>query len=603
MSTPFDFSHAPFDCLTDVERQRLAKHVDIAYFPDGECLHEAGSVVETLYVVIKGLVAEQEDGEPLGYYGPADSFDSRSMLGGTAQHRFAAAEDTLVFCLPRAIVLELTQRNPVFGAFFFQQVADRFAALANRPLQGQLQAMLMSRVDSAYLSPALWLDASDSVLDAAKLMKEHHATSVLVRDPEQRPGIFTRSDLRDFVISEKPAATTPLGPLARRPLHMITADDYLYRAQLEMASHTIQRLVVTRGDEVVGVLEQVELLSFLSNQSHIVLAQIERAASIDDLKAANASMDELIGLLHGNGVKVTMIADLLSELRRHLLGRLFTLLAPAEMLPHVCVLVLGSEGRGEQILKTDQDNALLIEDGYDDPRLREVCERFTQTLLAFGYPPCHGGIMLNQADWCCEQRTMRANLLRWIRSASAENVMRLAIWADARPIAGREDLLEAVRLDTLPELDAAFLSRFALPVLQFDVPLNFLSRLVVDAGSDRDRLDIKKGGIFPLVHGLRSMALRAGLHTSNSFRRIEELQAVRLLPAQLAQDLRETLVFFLGVRLQHGLAALGAGRRPDNLIDPAALSTLERDLLKDALGVVKRFRQHVESHFQLQRIS
>lgn len=603
MSTPFDFSHAPFDCLNDAERQRLARHVDIAYFPDGECLHEAGSLVDTLYVVIKGLVAEHGDGEALGYYGPSDSFDSRSMLGGTAQHRFVAAEDTLVFCLPRAIVLELTQRNPVFGAFFFQQVADRFAALANRPLKGQLQAMLMSKVESAYLSPALWLDADDTVLDAARLMKEHHATCVLIRDPERQAGIFTRSELRDFVISQQAAATTPLGPLARRPLQVIAADDYLYRAQLVMASHTIQRLVVTRGEEVVGVLEQVEMLSFLSNQSHIVLAQIERATSIDDLKAANASMEELIGLLHGNGVKVTMIADLVSELRRHLLGRLFTLLAPAGMLEHVCVLVLGSEGRGEQILKTDQDNALLIEDAYSDPRLPEVCERFTQTLLSFGYPPCPGGIMLNQPDWCCEVRTMRGNLLRWIRGANAENVMRLAIWADASPVAGREDLLESVRLDSLPELDAAFLSRFALPVLQFDIPLNFLSRLVVDAGSDRDRLDIKKGGIFPLVHGLRSMALRAGLRASNSFRRIEELQAIRLLPPELAQDLRETLVFLLGVRLQHGLAALSAGRKPDNLIDPAALSTLDRDLLKDALGVVKRFRQHVENHFHLQRIS
>lgn len=602
MTTPFDFSHAPFDCLKPAERQRLAEHVDVAYFPKNACLHEADSPVDTLYVVIKGLISEHGEGETLGYYGPQDSFDSRAMLSGRAQHRLLAVEDTLVFCLPREQVLDLTQRNPLFGAFFYQDVAARFAVLANRPLQGQLQSMLMSRVESAYLSRALWLNAGDSVLDATRLMKKHHATCVLVHTA-QGDGIFTRSDLRDFVLTEQPAATTLLGPLARAPLVTIAADAYLYHAQLLMAQHTIQRVIVTRNDEVIGVLEQVELLSFLSNQSHIVLAQIERAESIVELMAANRSMEELVAMLHRNGVKVSQIADLLSELRRHLLGRVFTLLATPEILEHVCLLVLGSEGRGEQILKTDQDNALLIEDGFSHPDLPAICERFIRTLLSFGYPPCPGGIMLNQPDWSCEVSVMRKRLLGWIRSANNDNVMRLAIWADARPVAGKASLLERVQLPGLPELDAPFLSHFALPVLQFDVPLSLFSRLVLDAGNERNRLDIKKGGIFPLVHGLRSLAIEAGIEPANSYQRIDALLARGQLPAELAQDLRETLSFLQGLRLQHGLDSIAQGRQADNLIDPAALSTLERDLLKDALGVVKRFRQFIEHHFQLARLA
>lgn len=602
MTTPFNFEQAPFDCLNTAERQRLEQSVDIGYFPQGTCLHEAGSSVDTLYVVLKGMVSEHAEGEVLGYYGPHDSFDSRAMLSGYAQHRLVATEDTLLFCLPRNLVLELTQRNPVFGAFFYQEVAARFAVLANRPLQGQLQAMLMNRVDSAYLSPARWLESEDTVLTAAELMRRHHATCMLVYSASG-PGIFTRSELRDFVISGAPAATTPVGPLARRPLVTIEADAYLYHAQLLMAQHTIQRLVVTREGLVIGILEQVELLSFLGNQSHIVLAQIERAETVVELLAANRSMEELIALLHRSGVKVTLIADLLCQLRRHLLGRLFSLLAPAGVLEHVCLLVLGSEGRGEQILKTDQDNALLIEDGYAHPELEAVCEQFSQTLLSFGYPPCPGGIMLNQADWCCHVTSMRGQILDWMHRADAENVMRLAIWADAQAIAGDASLLDAARLDTMPELDAAFLARFALPVLQFDVPLNLFSRLVTDAGTERDRLDIKKGGIFPLVHGIRSLAVKAGVHATNTFQRIDALVGLQLLPLDLAQDLRETLAFLQGLRLQHGLQRLAQGQTVDNLIDPDMLSTLERDLLKDALGVVKRFRQLISHHFQLQRLS
>ncbi|MDQ7989303.1 MAG: putative nucleotidyltransferase substrate binding domain-containing protein [Candidatus Dactylopiibacterium sp.] len=602
MTTPFDFSHAPFDCLTRDERERLSRHVDIAYFPAGTCLHEPGSHIDALYVILKGLVCEQEDGEILGYHGPQDSFDARAMLSGQVQRRLVAEEDTLVYCLPRAQVLELTQRNPVFGAFFYQDVAARFAVLANRPLEGQLQAMLMSRVDSAYLSPALWLEAHDTVLDAARLMKKHHASCVLVRSADG-PGIFTRSDLRDFVIGQENAGQAPLGPLSSRPLHAIEADRYLYHAQLQMASHVIQRLVVTHHGEIIGVLEQIELLSFLSSQSHIVLAQIERADTVAELLAASQRMETLVAVLHGQGVKVNLIADLLGELRRQLISRLFALLAPPGMLEHVCVLVLGSEGRGEQILKTDQDNALLIEDGYSHPDLAATCDRFTQTLLSFGYPPCPGGIMLSRPEWCCEVSTMRQRLLGWLRSANAENVMRLAIWADAIATAGRPDLLETVRLPALPELDDAFLARFALPVLQFDVPLGRFSRLLTAASNGHDHIDIKKGGIFPLVHGVRSLAIKHGVLATNSVERIEGLVTLGVLPGGLAQDLRETLAFLQALRLAHGLSALRRGRAADNLIDPDALSTLERDLLKDALGVVKRFCQVVAHHFQLQRVS
>lgn len=602
MTTPFNFSQAPFDCLNVAERQRLAEHIDISYFPQGTCLHEPGSTVDTLYVVLKGLVVEEGNGEVLAYHGPQDSFDSRAMLSGFTQHRLSAVEDTLLFCLPRAEVLAFTQSNPLFGAFFYQEVAARLAALANRPLQGQLQGMLMARVDSAYLSPAYWLESEDSVLEAARVMQKHHATCVLVYSTEG-PGIFTRSELRDFVISGRSAADTPIGPLARRPLVTIDADAYLYNAQLLMAQHTIQRLVVTREGLVIGVLEQVELLSFLSNQSHIVLAQIERADSIQELIAANRSMDDLIAALHRSGVKVTLIADLLCQLRRHMLRRVFSLLAPADMLNHVCLLVLGSEGRGEQILKTDQDNALLIEDGYTHPDLADICERFSQTLMTLGYPPCPGGIMLNRPEWCCEQSAMRERLQEWMRHADGDNVMRLAIWADACAIAGQAELLESLRLDSLPELDGGFLARFALPVLQFDVPLNLFSRLVAEAGDRRDRLDVKKGGIFPLVHGVRSLAIKAGIHTANTFERIDALVGQQILPNDMAQDLRETLAFLQALRLQHGLISLAQDRPVDNLIDPEALSTLDRDLLKDALGVVKRFRQLITHHFQLQRLS
>ncbi|GAA5784726.1 cyclic nucleotide-binding protein [Chitiniphilus shinanonensis] len=598
MPAPFDFSRPPFDCLTDTERVELEATMDLEYFAVGETVIGQDQEVDALYVTMKGCVIEAGVDDPAVYRAGAP-FDTRALVAGRGTSRLLAHEDSIVFRIPRDTVLALTRRNPLFGAYFYQDVAKRLAFLAHRPLQRELQSLWMARVRQAPVGEPHWLEHGATVLDAARTMRQYHVTSVLVRG-EAGSGIFTQSDLRNTVIDGIDARSAPVAEHARYVLHGVEEDDFLYQAMLTMTHHGIQRVVVTREGEVVGVLEQVDLLAFLSNHSHLVAAQIERAGTLDELRQAARDMERMVSLLHGQGVKVTLIAELVSELHHKLLARLFAMVAPPDALAHVCLLLLGSEGRGEQIMKTDQDNALLVEDGYRHPELPAAAARFNELLVEFGYPPCPGGVMLSNPRWRQEIAPFKRQLEQWMDHPDGENAMNLAIWQDATPIAGRSDLYEQVRTHFTRWFaqDAGLLARFALPVEQhFDAPRPLLAQLW--GGDARDTLDLKKSGIFVIVHGARSLALEAGIIGANTYRRLDALARGGHLDKQQARDLAEALAFLQALHLKHALAQAQDGKPIDYRIAPGELTTLEGDLLKDTLAVVKRFRAHLRHHFQL----
>ena len=202
-------------------------------------------------------------------------------------------------------------------------------------------------------------------------MAEAGQSNALVRDGE-RIGMFTTTDLRDALLRRPdghggylPPQAVAVRDVARFELIAVNADGELFEALLLMIRHRVHRVLVRDGAAIVGVLSQLDLMSFVSNHSHLIALQIEQAESIADLKAAALQLDGLVELLHGGGVKIEVISSMVRELNAQVFARLWSFVAPAELVANSCLLVMGSEGRGEQILKTDQDNALLLRDGYE----------------------------------------------------------------------------------------------------------------------------------------------------------------------------------------------------------------------------------------------
>jgi CBS domain-containing protein len=308
----------------------------------------------------------------------------------------------------------------------------------------------------------------------------------------------------------------------------------------------------------------------------------------------------MITLLHRSGTRVGLIAKLVQQLNAQLFERAWTLIAPADLVANSCLFVMGSEGRGEQLLKTDQDNGLILRDGYPPPtELTEICQRFSNALSDFGYPECPGGIMVSNSDWRKSLSEFGEMTRLWLVQPGPDSLMKLAIFMDARAVCGDERLLQDLRrgqmrfgIDNDP-----MLARFASGIDIFGSSNGWWNRLL--GREDAERLYLKKVAIFPLVHGIRSLALAHQIMATGTVARIEALVSMGRLPAELGTDLTDSLHFFMGLNLQAGLAELDTGRPVSGAIDVARLSGLDRDLLKDTLGIVRKLRALLHLRFRL----
>jgi CBS domain-containing protein len=596
----FDFSIPPFDRLTDRELERFKARLDVAFFRKGATVIRAGEVPESFFIIVKGAIQEVSGGEVVALHGPNDCFDTSLLVERQSRHAFFVEEEAICYLLPVDELIDLTANNKAFAEFFFRDISLKLDALAARQTIRELQPVMMAQVRDAYLHPPLYVDTATSAYDAARLMSEKKATSLLVRDGD-RVGIITGFDLRELVILQRRPLETAVGEAAHYDLISVQADDLLIEALLRMTRHGIRRLVVFDEGEIVGVLEQIDLLSFLSSQSHIVAVQIARASTLEDLRRASAQLTKLVQVLHGHGTKIPYITQLVAELSRRIAAKLYDMVAPPELVANSCLIVMGSEGRADQILRTDQDNGLILRDGFECAGLERIAQEFTDGMIALGYPPCPGGVMVSDPAWRRPLAAWREQIRAWVATPDEPALMDVAIFYDAAPVAGDAGLLEAAkaRLCELAAEDKAFCARFAKAIESFDVPLGIFSSIIVERGEYRDQLDLKKGGIFPIVHGARALALERRLSETNTNERIQKLKELGLFDREFATNLAEAHNFLLGLRLQARLAKLQLEQPLDNFIRPFELNKFERDLLKDALTIVNQFRDLVRYHFNL----
>ena len=601
-ATRFDLTHPPFDLLTLAEATALSASADILFFGNDQEILPTGGMVDSLYLVMKGLVREMSGEDVVGMYREHETFDCRSLATGKTIHRFVAHEEALLCVFPRQDVLTLTEKNLAFGAYFFASVSDKFGQLAQKRDRREWQSLFTATISDAGFRPPIFIDADATLADAARLMKEKRRRSIFVRDGE-RTGIFTTSDFRDIVANDV-SGQTPLKERTQFSLLSCEKSDHLFNALLLMTQRNIRHIVITENGDPVGVLSQAGLLSFFSNHSLSIAQQLERTATIDDLVRVTQDMEAMVTTLAMQGIKMPQLARLVQALNGQLMTRLWQMVASPEVFAGSALLAMGSEGRGEQILKTDQDNALILAEGLDEKEVARAADNFTEQMIRLGFPSCRGGIMVNQVLWRNTVQGWSRILQDWARQSQGDALMNLAIFLDAETVTGPTSWLTKCRdaLHAGLRDDATWLPRFALPIEQFPnqrVEGGFWWQML-----NREKsvgLDIKKAAIFPIVHGVRVLALEAGIRATNTFDRIEALASKIILEKTLANDLAESLAFLMRLRLEAGLEALREKKNISNDINTASLSTLDKDLLKDALLVTKRFKQMIQQRYHLDR--
>ena len=606
MPNAFNFSVSPFDCLDASEQRLVRDQVNVAYFRPGEVLLDAGDVPQHLFVLIKGYVQQFDGSELLATYGPDDSFDGRALVAGRAGSRFVAVDEVLAYELSHEAVNALIASNDTFSALLFSALGQKVQAVAGRNAEREMQSLHMAHVDEALLSPPHAVPADMDIVSVVRLFQAEKTSNVLVRDDVAQPprwGIFTTSGLQRAILDGRPLDRLPVGELASWELITVRPDDQVGEALVLMQRHGVHRVVVQDDGKILGLLESLDLFGFLSNHSMLIDRRLRAATDLDALARAAAQMNDMIRRQYRGGTRVALLARLVQDLNGRLFEQAWQLIAPPELVQNSCLLVMGSEGRGEQLLKTDQDNALLLRDGYVPPDdLPAICARFSEALARFGYPPCPGHVMLSNATWRGTVQDFARRVRKWLVLPEADSLINLAVFMDAHAVCGDAELLASLRRQVFGMLadDDAMMSRFSAVVDAFGDGTRWWRRML---GGGEANLNVKKAGMFPLVHGVRSMALAERIDATSTEARIRALHEAGALDAETAQELTESLHFFMGLRLKAGLDEMDRGKPVSGKVDLAGLTPLERDLLKDALAAVRRFRAQLRLRFRLGAVS
>lgn len=596
----------PFDLLSPRQVETLQQSVSIAYFQAGQDIIPAGGNPEGLYIIVKGKVEEYDesitgtrDDQRVAQYSEGDLFGSLAVLKGRARDKYQAFEECICHLVPARVFIDLVHDNPEFRHFFHKGLATMEKQRHRLTVPQGADDFSLVRIRDSVLRAPLIVAPTTSIAEVVAQMRDAHIDCALVEceSCDANYGLVTGTDLLDALALDGLTCQAPVDVITTRDLITVNASEFLFNALILMTRKHIKRVVVMDHGQVVGVSELTDILSYLTGQTHLAGVQIEKAKTVAELADASKALHALIRTLNAKGVKIRFMMELLAALNGRLVAKLYEISMPSEVLENTALTVLGSEGRWEQIVKTDQDNALIIADDFawpDDVRM-PLLNQFTEDLISIGFPRCPGNIMVSNPDWAQTVSAWKATMTAWTQDMSEASQMKMAISLDGHFVAGNKALYQGLSHWAHDHMrgNDIFLAHFAQPVLSFGVPLTLFGNVK----SDSEGLDIKKAGIFPLVHGVRSLALKYRIRQTNTYRRIEELVAAGAIHERLGQNLESALSLFMQLRLQTQLGQLEAAGTDDgsrvthNRIAVTGLNRLDRDLLREALHVIKEFKE------------
>jgi len=363
---------------------------------------------------------------------------------GAAGSRFIAAEETLCYLVPRPTILALIRDNPGFAAFFYSEISRKLDSYSRRQQPEGMESVLRARVHDARGHPAVFIDGTATIEAAGHLMRERDNNALFVRDGE-RIGIVTGMNLSKAVVLDRRPLDTKVQAVSHFDVVAVEQDDFIFEALILMTRHSKRRLAVKANGSYIGVLEDIDILGLVAGNSQLVPGRIDRARGVEDLALAAQDIGRQVERLAGERVRVDAIAEITSDLNRRLVTKLFEGIAPPSIRDVGCLMIMGSEGRGEQTVRTDQDNGLLVAAPVPESDLKNFRADFTGALERFGFPSCPGDVMVRNPQWSQPVDDFIRQIKTWIMMPDDSSAMNLGIFFDAVGVTGKVELVQRAK--------------------------------------------------------------------------------------------------------------------------------------------------------------
>lgn len=444
---------------------------------------------------------------------------------------------------------------------------------------------LTTPIGSLVLKPHVAVSPEASVAEAARAMRDAGASAALITD--EPPGIVTHRDLGERVLAAGLEPGAPVRAVMSRPLQPFPDSMPVFEALRRMLELGVRHLPVTRQGRVVAILSDADLLRHQLRGPLPLLNRIEALHRLSDVPGDySREVANIAETLFSGGLGVAQIGGVLAAVSDALVRRLLAL-AERELGPPPCPyswIVLGSEGRREQVLLSDQDNALVYLEEVQgaDSYFRSLAELGVDGLIKSGFPRCPGDYMAT--SWCKPLAEWQALFRQWVEVPEPQALLEAQIFLDFRAVHGGLSLQPLDRILTSGGGRALFLHNLARAVLRFRPPVGALGRIRTEDGG----IDLKAGGIAPIVMLARLYSLGAGATRRPTLERLEVAAEAGTLSRAGAEILGESFRFLTRLRLQEQIRSLRRGEQPSNRVRLDELSPLERRRLSEALRAVRK---------------
>lgn len=525
-----------------------------------------------------------------------------------------AIEDTLVYCIPEDIFNELCDEFENFADYMELEDSARLrSAISSR---SESNDFTTAKARKILARDPVTLEATASIQEAAILMAEENVTSLLIvrpaeelteEDDEQLLGILTDRDLCIRVLAQGIDTNIPVSEVMSYDVVSLDYNAYVFEAMLTMLRYNVHHLPILKDKKPIGIIGMTDIVRYESQNSLLLVSSIFQQTSVEDLKQVSEQVKDCFVRMVNEDANAHMIGRAMSVIGSSFKQRLAELaeqeLGPAPI-PY-CLVAMGSMARDEQLIVTDQDNALILDNSYDVEMHGEYFEKFAKFvcdgLAACGYAYCTGDIMATNPEWRKTRAEWEECFGNWIDNPTPERLLNSNIFFDLLGVHGRVKWAEQLSsfIVRRAKRNNRFLACMAYNAICRTPPLGFFKDFVMEKdGRHRNSINLKRRGTAPLADLIRVHSLAIGSRSQNSFDRLDDINDAGILPKGRGMDLRDAMELIYMVRIRHQALDIENGDEPDNNIEPENMSEFERRNLKAAFQILSNAQNFIKFRYQ-----
>ena len=612
----FISQYPPFDELPEDQLKKIALNAEVAYFRQGTEILNFGDTIRDLYMVRSGAVEiYRRKGELYNKIDAGGLFGQMGLLMNNRVRMPAKAiEDTLVYCIPEDIFNRLCNEFENFADYMELEDSARLRSAVSS--HSESNDFTTAKARKILARDPVTLEATASIQEAAILMAEENVTSLLIvrpveelteDDEEQLLGILTDRDLCIRVLAQGIDTNIPVSEVMSFDVVSLDYNAYVFEAMLTMLRYNVHHLPILKDKKPIGIIGMTDIVRYESQNSLLLVSSIFQQSSVEELKQVSEQVKDCFVRMVNEDANAHMIGRAMSVIGSSFKQRLAELaeqeFGPAPI-PY-CLVAMGSMARDEQLIVTDQDNALILDNSYNVEMHGEYFEKFAKFvcdgLAACGYAYCTGGIMATNPEWRKTRVEWEECFGHWIDDPTPERLLNSNIFFDLLGIHGRVKWAEQLSsfIVRRAKRNNRFLASMAYNAIRRTPPLGFFKDFVMEKdGRHRNSINLKRRGTAPLADLIRVHSLAIGSRSQNSFDRLDDINDAGILPKGRGMDLRDAMELIYMVRIRHQALDIENGDEPDNNIEPESMSEFERRNLKAAFQILSNAQNFIKFRYQ-----